>query len=233
MEASTIVMPAVYEPATGHALTEHLDSTWPDSTAARNRVRRLQLAGKWMLDISLAVLGLGLLALALPAIALAIFLDCPGPVFYVQTRVGKGGKLFSLYKFRSMVPGAENGHALWAEVDDPRVTRVGRLLRRTHLDELPQFLNILKGEMSLVGPRPERPEFVEQLAREIPSYHARHQVKPGATGWALVMQGYGGSKEDSLRKLQYDLYYIRHWSLRFDVLILAKTLAVMLKFEGR
>ena len=130
-------------------------------------------------------------------------------------------------------PGAEKGRAVWAEEDDHRATRTGRILRRTHVDEFPQFLNILKGEMTAVGPRPERPEFVEELAAEIPFYRVRHAVKPGMAGWALVKQGYGASKEDALLKLQYDLYYIKHQSLWLDVVILLKTIMDTLTLRGR
>jgi len=153
------------------------------------------------MDIVLASLGLFLLALTTPFIAAAIYLDSPGPIFYRQERVGKGGRIFRAYKFRSMVPDAEKGRAVWAKEDDPRVTRMGRILRRTHVDEFPQFLNILKGEMSAVGLRPERSEFVEELAKEIPFYRVRHAVKPGMAGWGLVKQGYGASKEAALLKL--------------------------------
>jgi lipopolysaccharide/colanic/teichoic acid biosynthesis glycosyltransferase len=131
------------------------------------------------------------------------------------------------------VPDAEKEKAVWAEKDDPRVTRVGRWLRKTHVDEFPQFFNILKGEMSAIGPRPERPEFVEHLAREIPFYRVRHAVRPGMAGWGLVRQGYGSSKEDALLKLQYDLYYIKHQSFWLDLAILQRTIADALSLGGR
>ena len=185
------------------------------------------------MDLILASLGMLVLAVLFPLIALAIYLDSPGPIFYTQERVGKGGRVFRIYKFRSMVPDAEKGRAVWAQENDPRVTRVGRILRRTHLDEFPQFWNILKGEMSAVGPRPERPEFVEELAREIPFYRVRHAVKPGMAGWALVKYGYASSKEDALIRLQYDLYYIKHWSPWLDLVILCKTVVDTLTFRGR
>jgi lipopolysaccharide/colanic/teichoic acid biosynthesis glycosyltransferase len=181
----------------------------------------------------LSSLGLALLGLALPVIAAAIYLDSPGPIFYLQERVGQGGRPFQMYKFRSMVPDAERDRAMWASVDDPRVTRTGRLLRATHLDEFPQFVNILKGEMSAVGPRPERPEFVEDLAKEIPFYRVRHAVKPGMAGWGLVRQGYGSSAEDAMLKLEYDLYYIKHQSLWLDMVILLKTIVHTITFRGR
>jgi lipopolysaccharide/colanic/teichoic acid biosynthesis glycosyltransferase len=185
------------------------------------------------MDIVLAAIGMMILAPLLPFIALAIYLESPGPIFYKQERVGRGGKVFWAYKFRSMVPDAEKGEAVWAKRNDPRVTRVGRLLRKTHVDEFPQFINILKGEMSAVGPRPERPEFVDELAREIPFYRIRHTVKPGMAGWGLVKQGYGASKEDAFLKLQYDLYYIKHQSIQLDIIILLKTILDTLTFRGR
>jgi len=132
-----------------------------------------------------------------------------------------------------MVPRAEKGQAVWAEINDTRVTRVGRILRCTHVDEFPQFLNILKGDMSAVGPRPERPEFVVELEKEIPFYRTRHCVRPGMAGWGLVKQGYGASEEDALLKLQYDLYYIKHQSVWLDVVILLKTLMNTLTLNGR
>jgi lipopolysaccharide/colanic/teichoic acid biosynthesis glycosyltransferase len=131
------------------------------------------------------------------------------------------------------VPDAEKGEAVWAAETDERVTRVGRILRKTHVDEFPQFFNILRGEMSAVGPRPERPEFVEELAAEIPLYRVRHAVKPGMAGWGLVKQGYGSSKEDAVVKLQYDLYYIKHQSLWLDAAILLKTILDTVTFGGR
>jgi len=229
-----IPMPVLYEQLTGQVPVKHIGGNWyvampihhPGTGALWPLIKRV-------MDIVLAGLGLFFLGLALPLVAAAIYLDCPGPIFYTQERVGKGGHIFKIYKFRSMVPEAERGKAVWAQERDPRVTRVGRILRRTHLDELPQFLNILKGEMSAVGPRPERPEFVEELAREIPFYRVRHAVKPGMAGWGLVKQGYGSSKEDALLKLQYDLYYIKHQSVWLDVVILLKTIVDMFTFRGR
>ena len=186
-----------------------------------------------MSDIFLTLLGLLCWAPFFPFIAAAIYLDSPGPIFYTQWRVGKGGALFKAYKFRSMVPHAEKGNAVWAQENDPRVTRVGRILRRTHIDEFPQYYNILKGEMSAVGPRAERPEFEEELKQEIPYYRLRYAVKPGMAGWGLINQGYGASKEDALLKLEHDLYYIKHQSLRLDLLILARTIVDTLTLRGR
>ena len=141
--------------------------------------------------------------------------------------------MFRVFKFRSMRHDAEEGDAVWSRAGDPRVTRVGKALRATHVDEFPQFVNILRGEMSAVGPRPERPEFLEQLAADIPFYAVRHAVKPGMAGWALVNCGYGSSVADALRKLQYDLYYIKHQSIPLDIVIILKTVLHSVGLEGR
>ena len=183
--------------------------------------------------------GLILITLASPFMlcaALAIKLEegwC-APVFYRQRRVGLLGHPFWLLKFRSMrVDAEENGQAQWARKDDPRVTRVGALMRKTRIDELPQLLNVLRGQMSLVGPRPERPEFVADLAERIPYYHERHSVKPGITGWAQLCYPYGSSEQDALEKLQYDLYYVKNNTLLFDLTILLQTAEVVFLGKGR
>jgi sugar transferase (PEP-CTERM system associated) len=166
--------------------------------------------------------------------ALTVWLEDRGPVFYSQERVGKDGKTFRVHKFRSMRTDAEKGgKPQWAQQNDPRITRVGNFMRKTRIDELPQVLNVIKGEMSFVGPRPERPYFVEQLIEVVPYYNVRHSVKPGITGWAQVRYGYGSSAEDALQKLQYDLYYVKNNSLFLDVLILIDTLKVVLFRSGR
>lgn len=227
-------MAVVYEQLTGRVPVEHVGDSWyvalplshPGAGALSRLVNRL-------MDIFLASLGMGFLLLVGPVIALAIRLESPGPVFYRQKRVGRGGRIFEVWKFRSMIPEAENGRPLWARENDPRVTRVGRFLRATHLDEFPQFINILKGEMSAVGPRPERPEFVEELEKVIPFYRLRHCVKPGMAGWGLVQQGYGSSTEDALVKLQYDLYYIKQQSFFLDIVILVRTFVDALTGKGR
>ncbi len=229
-----IPMPVLYEEITGRVPIEHVGDNWyvamPISHPLTRTFNRMIKRG---MDIVLASLGLLFLLPFVPFIALAIYLDSPGPIFYTQWRVGQGGRLFKAYKFRSMVPDAEKDRPVWARKNDPRVTRVGRILRKTHVDEFPQFLNILKGEMSAVGPRPERPEFVEELAKEISFYRVRHAVKPGMAGWALVKYGYASSKEDAAIKLEYDLYYIKHWSPWFDLIILAKTVIDTITFGGR
>jgi sugar transferase (PEP-CTERM system associated) len=165
--------------------------------------------------------------------AVCIVLESKGPVFYRQERVGQDGKTFWVLKFRSMRCDAEkNGTPQWASAKDDRVTRVGSIIRRFRLDEFPQLLNVLKGEMSLVGPRPERPYFVRQLTAKIPFYALRHTVKPGVTGWAQVRYQYGASAEDSLQKLQYDLYYVKNRSLALDIVVLFQTVGVVLSGKG-
>jgi exopolysaccharide biosynthesis polyprenyl glycosylphosphotransferase len=167
-----------------------------------------------------------------PFILIAIKLENRGPIFYSQKRVGKNKKDFLLIKFRSMKEGAEKETgAVWAGKEDSRITKVGKFLRRTHLDEIPQLINILKGDISLVGPRPERPEFVEELEKEIPHYHIRHLIKPGFTGWAQIKFRYGRSLMDSFEKLQYDLYYLKNRSLFLDLRILLKTFQLFFKKE--
>jgi sugar transferase (PEP-CTERM system associated) len=193
---------------------------------------RLDQATKRGFDLAVSA---GMLLVTLPLMlltALLIKLDSPGPVFYRQERVGLHGKTFMLLKFRSMRTDAEAAGPVWARTADPRVTRVGRFIRRTRIDELPQLLNVLRGEMSFVGPRPERPHFISELARAIPRYHDRAFVKPGITGWAQVNFPYGASIEDARMKLAYDLYYISHRNLFLDFLILFSTVRVILLQEG-
>jgi len=189
-------------------------------------------AVKRALDIVVAIC-LGLLVLPLiPLIALAIRFESAGPILYSQTRVGLGGQLFRLYKFRSMRQDAERDGAKWAQAGDPRVTRVGRFMRLTRIDELPQLWNVLKGEMTLVGPRPERPEFTTMLERELPDYAKRYAIKPGLTGWAQVRYRYTSSVQDTARKLEYDLYYLKHASVALDLRILLETVRVVLRKAG-
>jgi lipopolysaccharide/colanic/teichoic acid biosynthesis glycosyltransferase len=167
------------------------------------------------------------------AAALSIKMASPGPVLFRQARVGKDGKVFMLYKFRSMSVNAEQlTGPVWASEDDPRITRVGRLLRKIRLDETPQMFNVLRGDMSFIGPRPERPVFVNQLKEEIPYYVLRFAVKPGITGWAQVKYPYGSTVEDALEKLQYDLYYIKNTSIFLDLLILLRSIQVVLFGRG-
>ena len=154
-------------------------------------------------------------------------------VLYKQERVGLNGKLFRIMKFRSMRPDAEKDGAKWASKDDDRVTRIGHFIRKYRIDELPQLFNVFRGEMAFIGPRPERPEFVEQLVREIPYYNQRHNVKPGLAGWAQLNYPYGASVTDSMEKLKFDLYYVKHQSLLLDLLILIRTTEVVLFGRGR
>ena len=183
-------------------------------------------------DIALSLIVLALVAPVIVLTALAVRLDSPGPVLYRQQRVGQHGRVFTLLKFRSMRTDAEAAGPVWASLRDPRVTRIGGFLRRTRIDELPQLFNVLTGEMSFVGPRPERPHFVDQLADAIPFYHDRATVKPGITGWAQVNYPYGASIEDARQKLSYDLYYVKRRSLFLDLLILIGTVRVILFQEG-
>jgi exopolysaccharide biosynthesis polyprenyl glycosylphosphotransferase len=228
-------MPLIYERLTGKVAVEHIGSQWyvalplqkkATATGLRILKRGLDLAGGLLLGAILLILT--------PLIALAIKLDSPGPVFYPQQRLGRHGQVFTVFKFRSMRNDAErDGEPQWATSSDPRITRVGHFLRRTRIDELPQTLNVIRGEMSLVGPRPERPEFVESLQRRIPFYRTRLAAKPGLSGWAQINFGYGSSLADSLTKLQYDLYYLKHQSPWFDLLILARTIMVVFRMQGR
>jgi exopolysaccharide biosynthesis polyprenyl glycosylphosphotransferase len=186
---------------------------------------------KRVFDLILASLILFLTLPLWPLIALSIKLEDKGPVFYKQERVGKDRKNFLLIKFRSMIEEAEKEGPKWAEIKDKRVTKVGKFLRRFHLDEIPQMINVIKGEISLVGPRPERPEFVAQLEKEIPHYHLRHLIKPGFTGWAQIKFRYGRSIVDSKEKFEYDLYYLKNRSFLLDIGILLKTFQLFFKKE--
>jgi lipopolysaccharide/colanic/teichoic acid biosynthesis glycosyltransferase len=165
--------------------------------------------------------------------AVCIVVESGGPVFYRQERVGLGGKVFTIYKFRSMHNEAESdGKPRWATANDDRTTRVGRIIRKLRIDELPQIINVFEGDMSFVGPRPERPYFVDQLKEKIPYYAMRHEVKPGITGWAQVRYPYGASLDDAMQKLQYDLYYVKNHTLFLDLVILFSTVEVVLWGKG-
>ncbi len=229
-----VPMPLLHEQITGKVPVEHIGDHWsvamPLEKPGLDRVHQFS---KRLFDLVLALFGLIVLMIIFPFIAMAIYIDSPGPIFYSQKRLGRYGKIFSIAKFRSMIPEAEKGGAVWAEINDTRITRIGRFLRKTHIDEFPQFLNILRGEMSVVGPRPERPEFVEKLSQEIPFYRVRLLVKPGMAGWGLIHHGYGDSVKDTLVKLQYDLYYIKHQSRMLDLYILSRTLINSIRFMGR
>jgi len=194
---------------------------------------KIELVRRRVFDLVIATI---VLVLALPLlliVAALVKLDSRGPVFYRQERIGRKGHPFILYKFRSMRADAElGGVPQWAAIGDSRVTRVGKYIRYTRIDEIPQLINVLRGEMSVIGPRPERPYFVEQLTAEIPLYCFRHFVKPGITGWAQINAPYGASIDDARRKLRFDLYYIKHCGLKLDLLILLRTLRVILFQEG-
>lgn len=187
---------------------------------------------KRMVDVAGGLVGLVPLAIALPFVALANLVGNRGPLLYRQQRVGRGGELFTILKFRTMLPAPADGGTAWTTRDDPRITPVGRLLRVSHLDELPQVWNILRGDLSLVGPRPEQPHYVEQLSGSLPFYGMRHLVRPGLTGWAQVKYGYAGDEDDALEKLQYEFFYLRHQSFGFDVKVLGRTIRSVLGSEG-
>ncbi len=233
---SIVPMPVLYEQITGRVPIEHVgDYLWALVLPLEQRTLPVLLYRllRRVIDVCAALLGLLAFSALLPILTLAIRLDSPGPAFYSQRRIGRGGRGFTIHKLRSMVEGAEDDSgARWSDARDPRITRVGRFLRRTRLDELPQLWNVVRGEMSLIGPRPERPEFMSALAEQIPFYRTRLVVTPGLTGWAQVRYRYGSSTQDALRKLQYDLYYIRHQSPMLDLLIVLRTIAVMLLMRG-
>ena len=232
--AEMIPMPVIYEQITGRVPVEHVGDRWYAALPIHPKVTGgLWQITKRFMDVVLGLFGLICLVVVTPFVAVAIVLDSWGPVFYLQERVGKGGRIFRTYKFRSMARDAEQEGAVWAQERDPRATRVGRILRATHLDEWPQFLNVVRGDMSVVGPRPERPEFVERFVEEIPIYRLRHTLKPGMAGWGLIRQGYAGTKEDVLIRLQYDLYYIKHQSLWLDLFIIVKTIVHAVTLKGR
>lgn len=229
-----IPMPVLYEKLTGKVAVEHIGSQWYSALPlTKNPFDTFNRIGKRCMDL-ICGLAIGVVfAVVFPFVAIAIKLDSPGTIFYQQERVGQYGAKFTVYKFRSMVINAErNGNAQWAVKGDARITKVGSFIRKTRLDELPQVLNVLRGEMSMVGPRPERYQFIKQLQQQIPFYRTRLAVKPGLTGWAQINYGYGSTIEDALIKLQYDLYYLKHWSPWLDLKILLRTFAVVLKMEG-
>jgi exopolysaccharide biosynthesis polyprenyl glycosylphosphotransferase len=227
-------LPVAYEDLLGRLPIQHLEADWLlRSFVDELRVSGLYLVGKRLLDLAGALFGLAVFALLLPWAAAAILLDSGRPIFFRQARLGQGGRPYRMLKLRTMRQDAEaDGQPHWAETVDPRATRVGRILRRTHLDEFPQFWSVLRGDMSLVGPRPERPELVAELEKQIPFYRARLLVKPGITGWAQVNYGKGASIEGSAEKLEFDLYYIKHRSLWMDLWILLRTLGSVFGFKG-
>lgn len=223
---------SVYEQYTGKIAVENLRPSWMIFSDGFRKSAVLEVIKRWS-DILLASIGLIFSAPFMAGSALALRFSSPGPILYSQRRVGKDGVPFTIYKFRSMRVDAEAlTGAVWSQENDPRVTPVGRFLRRTRLDELPQLWNVLKGDMSFVGPRPERPEFVAGLTRQVPFYGQRHVVRPGLTGWAQVRHRYGSSVDDAQEKLQYDLFYIKHLSMPFDIFIILETVKTVLVRSG-
>ncbi len=230
-----IRMPRVYEELLGRIPIQLLEADWIlRSFVDESGVSGFFELGKRLVDILGGLVG-GIVFLVLfPFTSLAIVLDDGFPIFYSQVRAGRGAQLYGIVKLRTMRADAErDGRPQWAKEDDERATRVGRFLRKTHLDELPQFINVLRGEMSLVGPRAERPELVELFEQYVPFYRARLLVKPGITGWAQINFGYASTVEETIIKLEYDLYYIKHRNLWMDLLILLRTPATMIGFRGR
>jgi exopolysaccharide biosynthesis polyprenyl glycosylphosphotransferase len=232
---SIIPMPVLYEKLTGKIAIDHIGSQWYSALPLKkNPFDTFNRVGKRFLDLGCGIAIGSIFALVFPFVAIAIKLDSPGAIFYKQERVGQHGSKFTVYKFRSMVQNAEsNGKAQWAVKGDARITSVGNFIRKTRLDELPQVLNVLRGDMSMVGPRPERHQFIKELEQQIPFYRTRLAVKPGLTGWAQVNYGYGSTTEDASIKLQYDLYYLKHLSLWLDFKILLRTFSVVLKMQGQ
>ncbi len=212
----------------------HLSSKWfLENSGFEIYYNNFNLRAKRLLDLIFAIIiGICTLPLMLLA-AIIVKLESKGPIFFVQERIGEGNKKFNIVKFRSMTTDAEKNGPQWASKNDNRVTRWGKIMRATRIDELPQLWNVLRGEMSFVGPRPEREYFIQQLEKEIPYYNLRHTVKPGLTGWAQVMYPYGASVEDAYRKLQYDLYYIKHHDIIFDIKVLLKTITIVIFGKGR
>ncbi|NLP58144.1 exopolysaccharide biosynthesis polyprenyl glycosylphosphotransferase [Lutibacter sp. B1] len=201
-------------------------------TFSKNHNNNLYIAFRRILDILFSIFGILLFAILIPIVFIGNLFGNRGELLYFQKRVGRKGKEFTIIKFRSMVSNAEENGAVWAHKKDDRITSFGRILRKTRLDEFPQFLNVLKGDMSLIGPRPERPEFVKQLEKELPFYAIRHVIKPGLTGWAQVMHPYAGTIDDQHKKLMLDLYYIKERSSLLDFKIVIKTISTVLFFRG-
>lgn len=225
---------SVYEDITGKIPVENVRNDFycyfPFSRSNQNK---LYLSFTRLLDVFISLIGLSFLLLITPFVLVLNLLGNRGPLLYRQERVGRNGKCFKIVKLRSMVKDAETKGAQWAIKDDVRITKFGKILRKSRLDEIPQFINVLKGDMSFIGPRPERPFFVEELNRKIPFYEIRHVVKPGLTGWAQVNARYASTEEDSLEKLQYDLYYIKRRNVFLDLRIFLKTMSTVIFFRGQ
>jgi len=228
-------MPVVYEELLGRVPIRYLETDWIlRSFVDKARVSSFYNIGKRLVDIIGGLMGITLLLICFPFVSIAILIDNGWPIFYSQVRSGRGAQPYKIHKFRTMHTNAEaNGLPQWAEENDARATRVGKILRKTHLDEIPQFINVLRGEMSLVGPRAERPELVRWFEKHVPFYRARLLVKPGITGWAQVNYGYASTIDETMVKLEYDLYYIIHRNPFIDLLILLRTPATVLGLRGR
>jgi exopolysaccharide biosynthesis polyprenyl glycosylphosphotransferase len=233
--SEVVRMPTLYEEVAGRVPIHHLESDW----MLRSFIDQARGSGfyelmKRLLDIIGGLAGLIIMVITFPITAVAIVLDSGFPIFYSQARLGKSGRPYKIYKYRSMRNDAEaDGQIKPAAENDPRITRVGRVLRRIRLDELPQFWNVLRGEMSLVGPRAERYELVNSYQKQIPFYRARLLVKPGLTGWAQINYGYAATVYDTVIKLEYDLYYIKHRTLAMDVNIILRTIGTAARMTGR
>jgi exopolysaccharide biosynthesis polyprenyl glycosylphosphotransferase len=227
----TLDIPGLFERLSYRIPVRHVDERWFIEQFTWNRGIGYRIT-KRAVDIAFSLFGLMITAWLLPVMAIANLLDDRGPLFYSQERVGLNGKTFRVHKLRTMRVDAEKHGAVWAQKNDTRVTRFGQFLRLSRLDELPQLWNVLKGDMSLVGPRPERPEFVRDLEQQIPYYQHRHLVPPGVTGWAQVRFPYGSSVQDAEEKLKFDLYYAKHRSILFDLLIMLRTVSVVLNKTG-
>jgi sugar transferase (PEP-CTERM system associated) len=223
---------SVYEQYTGKIALENLRPSWLIFSEGFRKTRML-LAAKRVVDVLFSTVGLLIGFPLMVLVGIAVKLTSAGPLLYHQTRVGLHGRQFRVHKFRTMRVDAESSTGpVWSTANDPRVTPVGNFLRRTRLDEMPQLWNVLTGEMSFVGPRPERPEFVQQLTKEIPFYGQRHVVKPGLTGWAQIRYTYGATVEDAIQKLQYDLYYIKNMAIALDVVIVVETIKTVIMRKG-
>jgi exopolysaccharide biosynthesis polyprenyl glycosylphosphotransferase len=203
---------------------------FPFSRSNSNQLYRMFIR---LTDFCFSLTGLLFLLIIIPIVYVINLIANKGELFYTQERVGKNGMVFNIYKFRSMVANAEANGAVFATQNDSRITAFGKFLRKSRIDEIPQYLNVLKGDMSIIGPRPERPVFVNEIAEKMPYYQIRHVIKPGLTGWAQVCYPYGASIDDSLMKLQYDLYYIKHRSIILDIEIISKTLSTVLFYRGQ
>lgn len=230
---AVVDLPTFFERETGKVRLDILQPSWLFLSDGF-RLSVLRRISKRVFDLGCALLILPFILPLMAFVGLMITLESGGrgPVFYRQTRVGEKGRLFQIIKFRSMRVDAESNGPQWASAHDSRITHVGNLIRRTRLDELPQIFNIIKGEMSFVGPRPERPEFTRELREKIPYYSERHRVKPGLTGWAQIRYPYGASEEDAVQKLQYDLYYVKNYSIFIDLMIILQTVEVVLLRKG-